>query len=106
MLIQIINYNLRDATEQRYLELCEELAPTIEAMPGLVVKVWLADAETNTYGGVYVWRDRAAMEAFMSSEVVALVMSHPQLANITSKEFGILDAPTHVIRGFSIGMAR
>ena len=38
-------------------------------MPGLISKVWLANPATNTYGGVYTWRDRASMEAFARSEL-------------------------------------
>ena len=63
MQVQIINFNLNGIDEAGYRALCDELAPVFGAMPGLLSKVWLADAETNTYGGVYLWEDRAAMEA-------------------------------------------
>ncbi len=92
MHIQIINFKLRDAAEEQYLKLCEELAPTFGSMPGLLTKFWLADRASNAYGGVYVWKDRA-------SEVAAAVVSHPNLTNITSKDFDVLIAPTRVNRG-------
>ena len=47
-------------------------------MPGLLSKHWPADEETNTYGGVYVWRDREAMEAYGETEAW-LVLSGPLL---------------------------
>ena len=34
------------------------LAPHFAALPGLRSKVWLADAASGTYGGVYTWADR------------------------------------------------
>ena len=100
MHIQLINFNLKDATEEQYLKICEELAPTFGSMPGLLTKFWLADRANNIFGGVYVWKDRAAMDAYMASEVAAAVVSHPNLTNITSKDFDILVTPTRVTRGF------
>jgi hypothetical protein len=99
MHVQIINFNLNNAAEEEYLAICEGLAPIFSAMPGLLTKYWLADRASNTYGGVYIWKDRAAMESFMAGEVAAAVMVHPSLANITSRDFGILDAPTRVTHG-------
>jgi quinol monooxygenase YgiN len=101
MHVQIINFNLKDATEAQYRALCDDLAPTFGAMPGLLTKYWLADAATNTYGGVYIWENRAAMEAYMNGEVAAAVIAHPNLANISSKDYDILESPTQVTRGFA-----
>jgi quinol monooxygenase YgiN len=101
MHVQIINFNLENATEEVYLAICEGLAPTFGSVPGLLTKYWLADPTRNAYGGVYIWKDRAAMESFMAGEVAAAVIAHPNLANITSADFGVLDAPTRVTRGLS-----
>lgn len=99
MHIQIIRFNLNNATQEQYLALANSLAPTFAAMPDLLTKYWLADAQQNIYGGVYVWRNRAAMEAFMRGEVAAAVIAHPSLTNITSNDFEVLDAPTRVTHG-------
>jgi quinol monooxygenase YgiN len=99
MHVQIITYNLENTTEQDYLTLCRDLAPTFAKMPGLQAKYWLADPATNTFGGVYIWTNRTAMEAYMAGEVAAAVVAHPNLANIASRDFDILDAPTRVTRG-------
>ena len=61
MHIQVINFRLKDLSPAGYAALCDELAPNFAAMPGLLAKVWLADDASGTYGGVYTWRDRAAM---------------------------------------------
>ena len=37
-------------------------ASVFGAIPGLVAKYWLADPETNTYGGVYLWESREALD--------------------------------------------
>jgi Putative mono-oxygenase ydhR len=65
-------------------------------VPGLISKVWLANPATNTYGGVYTWRDRASMEAFARSELFQGIGRHPGLAAVSSKDFRVLEAPTRV----------
>src|SRR5947209_5085210 len=53
MYVQVVNFNLKDTTEQEYRAVCEQEAPLFGELPGLIAKYWLADPETNTYGGVY-----------------------------------------------------
>jgi hypothetical protein len=97
--VQIVTFNLKDATEQSYRALCDDLAPKFSSLPGLLTKYWLADPSTNTYGGVYIWTDRVAMETFMSGRLAAAVIAHPSLTAVISKYFGILEAPTRLTRG-------
>ncbi|GAC1419535.1 MAG: hypothetical protein NVSMB57_13880 [Actinomycetota bacterium] len=40
-------------------------------MPGLISKAFVYDPETREYGGNYVWESRPALDAFLSSPVVA-----------------------------------
>lgn len=96
MHVQIVNFQLSGITEEQYRTICDELAPAFAATPGLISKVWLADADTNSYGGVYVWRDQAAMEEFQAGELFKAVLSHPNLSGISSQDFGVLEAPTAV----------
>ena len=99
MYIQIINFQLEGIGAEDYAGLCDQLAPGVGAQSGLVSKVWLADPATNTYGGVYTWRDRQAMEDFTRTELFNAVATHPNLANVTSRGFAVLEAPTRVTRG-------
>ena len=99
MHIQIINFQLEGVSEADYAALADDIAPAFAEVPGLVRKVWLANSETGTYGGVYVWRDRQAMEDNATTELFNSVATHPNLANITSTDFGVLEGPTAVTRG-------
>lgn len=99
MHVQVVNFQLKGVTRTQYETMCDELAPAFAALPGLISKVWLADEATNTYGGVYLWRDRAAMEAFLKTDLFRAVVTHPNLAAITSRDFGILPGPSAVTRG-------
>jgi hypothetical protein len=99
MHVQIINFRLKDVSEADYKKLCDELAPEYAAVPGLVSKVWLADSAAGSYGGVYLWSDRQAMEDFAKTELFNSVATHPNLADIKSTDFAVLEAPTAVTRG-------
>jgi len=99
MYIQIVNFRLKSINEQDYAKLCDDLAPTFAALPGLLSKVWLANRETGVYGGVYMWEDRQAMEAFTKTDLFKAVGAHPDLEGVTSSDFGVLEQPTQVTRG-------
>ena len=101
MHIQVINFHLNDLSESGYLALCDEIAPAFAEVPGLISKVWLANRSTNTYGGVYTWADRAAMEEFSKSELFSAVATNQNLADITSVDFDVLEVPTSVTRGLA-----
>jgi len=101
MHIQVVNFQLNGVNQEEYIKLCEEEAPTFAAIPGLLSKVWLADPATNTYGGVYTWRDRQAMEDYIQSELFHAVLTAPEIAGVTSRGFAILEGPTRVTRGLA-----
>lgn len=101
MHIQIVNFQLKDVSEEDYVKSCEEEAPAFAELPGLISKVWLANRETNTYGGVYTWRDRQAMENYMKGELFSAVANDPSLVGITSKDFAVLEGPTRITRGLA-----
>jgi heme-degrading monooxygenase HmoA len=101
MHIQVINFHLKDLSEVNYRGVCDELAPAFAEVPGLVSKVWLANRATNTYGGVYTWSSRDAMEEFTKSKLFSAVATNPNLANITSADFDVLEDPTRVTRGLA-----
>jgi hypothetical protein len=96
MQIQVINFRLKELSPEGYASLCDELAPTFAIMPGLLAKVWLTDDASGTYGGVYTWRDREAMTA---ANVFSIVQGHPNFADATSRDYGILEGPTRVTHG-------
>lgn len=104
MHILIVNFNLQGLSGAQYQQACNDVfAPAFRDVPGLLAKTWLADPSTNTYGGVYVWQDRDALEAFRQSDLFRSVATHPNLTNITLRDFGVLEEPTRVTRGWLAG---
>ena len=101
MHIQIINFNLNNLSHEDYAGACNEIAQTFADLPWLISKHWLANEETNTYGGVYFWESKEAMQEYLNSEVFSQVANNPSFANATSKDFGLLEAPTKTTRGLT-----
>src|SRR5687768_1622992 len=104
MHVQVINFKLKGVDEAGYRRLCDELAPAFAALPGMESKVWLANPETGTYGGVYTWRDRQAMEAFARTDLFQAVLNHPNLDGITSTDFGVIESATQATRGMPVAV--
>ena len=101
MHVQIINFHLKDVSEADYRAHCDEVAPAFAEVPGLISKVWLANRTTNTYGGVYTWASREAMDEYAKSDLFKAVATNPNLAEITSIDFDVLEEPTSVTRGLA-----
>jgi quinol monooxygenase YgiN len=98
VIIQVVNFNLKGLSDADYRSACDGLAPELARVPGLISKVWLADEASNTYGGVYTWVDRQAMDAFARSDFFKAFATNPSFANITSRAFGVLEGPSQVTR--------
>ena len=90
MQAQLITYHLSDISQAEYLkQMVEADAPVLANVQGLMSKVWLADEEKNTFGGFYLWENRAAMEAFMHSDLVKAVVSRPFVKDVSSVDFEV-----------------
>jgi Putative mono-oxygenase ydhR len=99
MKVQIVTFQLNGIDQEAYRGICDEMAPAFAAVPGLEAKLWLADREANTYGGVYVFSDAGAQAAFAGSDLFAAVASNPNLAGASSRAFNVLPGPTTVTGG-------
>ena len=97
--IVIINFSLKGITAQDYYQLCDQLAPAFAAVDGLQSKVWLADPDTNTYGGVYTFSSPADVDRFFASPLFADIAAHPAVDQPQVRRFQVMDEPTRVTRG-------
>ena len=100
MQAQLITYQLRDISQADYLkQMVEPDAPVLASVPGLISKVWLTDEKKNSFGGFYLWENKAAMEAFMHSDLVKAVVSRPFVKNVSSVDFEVNENASRVTRG-------
>ena len=89
MHVKIVNFNLVELTDEGYVEVCEQFAPAFAELPGLLAKIWLRDAPSNTYGGVYLFADRAAADAYAASDLFRSVGAFPHFSKITVRDFAV-----------------
>jgi hypothetical protein len=101
MYVQVVTFHLDGLTREQFTGACNQLAPLIADVPGLVAKTFIGNAETNTYGGVHVWRDRESMDVYRSSELWKTIEGHPAFVGTTSQEFEVLEEPSRVTRGIA-----
>jgi hypothetical protein len=94
-----VSYALRDSNPVQHAELCDQLAPAVAAVPGLVSKTWLANAETGRFGGFYVFDSRAAFERYVASELFDTLTSLGSVDDVVTSEFSVAPTPTALTRG-------
>ena len=73
-------------------------AMQIAGVPGLGWKIWLKNAVTGEAGGIYLFHDAAAAQGF-AAQVAAMLGDVPQYANVSIKQFGVIETLTAVTRG-------
>ena len=88
---QVVTFGLNGITEEQFHEASGADAPMFANLPGLVVKFWLRDPETNTYGGVYIWADQEAYEGYLKGEIFNAIKADQNLKDVESRDFGVFD---------------
>jgi heme-degrading monooxygenase HmoA len=96
MYVLIVNFNLKDVDEAQYARMCDAAAPAFAAVPGLVSKLWLKNADTGTYGGVYIFESRDALNRFQETDLFRSLAVNKNLTNITADDFEVIEAPTRI----------
>jgi Putative mono-oxygenase ydhR len=97
MHVSVVEYSIRDIDDVGWADACHELEPAFAAVPGLMLKFWLR-GEEDTRGGVYIWSDRVAHLAFLDSDLGRALGNHPNIANLTMRDYAVDEALTQVMR--------
>jgi hypothetical protein len=95
MRIRIVTFALGVPGED-YTRLAIEIAPAFAAWPGLLAKWWLGDAESGTYGGVYLFASRADADRSRDTDLFQNMFTNPALRHVTVSEYDALYAPTTI----------
>ncbi|MFZ4758111.1 MAG: YdhR family protein [Burkholderiaceae bacterium] len=96
---QIFRYVLElDETEyeERWMR---PYAHAIAQVPGLIRKTWMADFDTGTFASVYIWEDKASMDAFMASPAITQVGSEPFLKALEITTMPVHEPASQITRG-------
>ena len=99
MHIQVVTFKLDGIDDAAYQAHAEQIAPAFAALPGLRAKIWLANQQARTYGGIYAFDDVAAMRAYQGGEIFQGLQANPHMIDVTVRDFSVLPGPTKVTRG-------
>ena len=99
MHIQVVTFKLDGIDDAAYEVHAEQNAPAFAALPGLRAKIWLANQQAGTYGGIYAFDDVAAMRAYQGGKIFRGLQVNPHLIDVTVRDFSVLAGPTKVTRG-------
>jgi hypothetical protein len=94
MYARIVTFRLDGVTPAGYEHHAADVAAAFTQWPGLLAKVWIADADAGTYGGIYLFADRASADASRDTDVYRAMES--TFADVTVREFDVLDEPTAI----------
>ena len=88
-----------------FLAQSREAAAVIASVEGLVWKIWISQQEELEAGGIYLFANREAAEAYLNGPVVQAVRSNPavvstesQLWDVESSLSAITRAPLRDVR--------
>ena len=88
MYILIINFKA-DITPDEYEEIAVKDAPIFANISGLKHKYFLFNHETKIFGGCYLWKDKASLDAYKAGEIYKSIINNPDFENVTTSEFEV-----------------
>src|SRR5262245_45343755 len=98
MYVQIIEFEVQGLTRAEYEAFCTEAVPAIAAIPGVVGKLFLADADSSRCASIYTFADRDAAEDFLRSDLFqGAIATNPAIANVRTRGSDLLERPTRAL---------
>ena len=96
MYARIITFRLDGLTPDEYRDRAAAIAPAFTEWPGLLAKVWIADVEAGTYGGIYIFADRASADRSRETDLFRGLAANPPFAEVAVREFEVVEEATAI----------
>lgn len=96
MYARIVTFRLDGVANAAYQDHVDAVAPAFTAWPGLLAKVWIADDDASTRGGIYLFADRESADRSRDTDVYRSMVANPAFADLSVREFDALDEPTAI----------
>ena len=97
MHVQVVTYRVEGVSDPDFIEANRAFAEAMAAVPGLLAKVWLRGPDgEGRYGGLYLWRDREAYEAFLAGELWAEVVNDPSMLDVQAADYSVMEDLTRM----------
>jgi hypothetical protein len=78
----------------------DEYVADLRARPGFLAKTWLRNGDT--YGGFYLFADRAAAERYLAEEVEPLGRANPAVTNLLVRHFDVIEELSELTLGLPV----
>jgi hypothetical protein len=99
MVIVQINYRRPDVPQAEWdARYTDDRARQFLQVPGLLWKVWLDGTDERRAGGVYMFEDRAAAEAYAAGPIVARLRTDPELSEVDVRVFDVRERMSEITR--------
>ena len=82
------------ANQEQFTAATAEHVPVFAEVDGLLAKIWIADPETSTYGGIYLFDDRTALDAYLESDLFQSILAEPSFEGTSWRRYQVLDELT------------
>ena len=104
MNVLAVTFKYHGMDEAQLRATCDELAPNFAHIPGCFEKTWLV-GQDSICGGIYKFRDRSSIDAYVASDLWNGVKSTPQFSDFDVRVFDVMDGPTAVTGGLPAAAA-
>src|SRR5262245_43006942 len=78
----------------------DEYVADLRARPGFLAKTWLRDGDT--FGGFYLFADRAAAERYLAEEIEPLGRANPAVTNLQVRQFDVHEELSELTLGLPV----
>lgn len=96
---QILQINFKFSIPREQFEgAASSVAQAFAEVPGCLWKVWLMNEAESEGGGIYLFADEAAVQAYKDGPLFAAVLGNPALSGHTVKQFEVLEEISRVTR--------
>jgi hypothetical protein len=106
MMIVQVNYTRPEMPkaewEARYTD---DRARQFLAVPGLQWKIWLDGEEERRAGGIYLFADREAAEAYVNGPIVARMKANPDITDLQIRIFDVRERMSAITNAPVPGLA-
>lgn len=99
MVIVQINYRRPDMPQAEWdARYTDDRARQFLQVPGLLWKIWLDGTDERRAGGIYMFEDRAAAEAYVAGPIVTRLRDNQDFSEVDIRVFDVRERMSEITR--------
>jgi uncharacterized OsmC-like protein len=91
-------------TAEEFVAEVSPLADVYAAVDGMIWKIWKINENESRAGAVYLFKDTAARQAYLDSELAAAIANHPALSDFRIDAYDVVRAESMMTRAPLMGV--